>query len=77
MDKIVTPHDRYFRESFGRLEIARDFLRHNLPAALLTEIDLASLEISKDTFGRREGSDPAERDSERRHHHADLYRSVH
>jgi predicted transposase/invertase (TIGR01784 family) len=50
MDELGTPHDRYFRESFGRLEVARDFLRHNLPAALLSEIDLATLEISKDTY---------------------------
>ena len=50
MDELGTPHDRYFRESFGRLEVARDFLRHNLPTALLPEIDLATLEISKDTY---------------------------
>jgi hypothetical protein len=35
MDELGTPHDRYFRESSGRLEIARDFLLQNLPAALL------------------------------------------
>jgi predicted transposase YdaD len=34
MDDITNPHDRYFRESFSRLEVARDFLRHNLPAVL-------------------------------------------
>ncbi|WP_295446405.1 Rpn family recombination-promoting nuclease/putative transposase [uncultured Thiodictyon sp.] len=50
MDELGTPHDRYFRESFGRLEIARDFLFQNLPAALLAEIDLTTLEISKDTY---------------------------
>lgn len=50
MDELGTPHDRYFRESFGRLEIARDFLLQNLPAALLAEIDLTTLEISKDTY---------------------------
>jgi hypothetical protein len=37
MDDITNPHDRYFRESFSRIEVARDFLRHNLPAALLVE----------------------------------------
>ena len=50
MEEIGSPHDRYFRESFGRLEIARDFLRHNLPEPLLAEIDLATLEISEDTY---------------------------
>jgi hypothetical protein len=46
-------HDRYFRERFGRLEIAQDFLCHNLPAELLAEIDLATLEISRDTMRGR------------------------
>ena len=50
MDQISTPHDRYFRESFGRVEVARDFLRHNLPATLLAEVDLATLEIATDTY---------------------------
>ena len=50
MDDIATPHDTYFRESFGRREIALDFLRHHLPPELLAEIDLETLEISKDTY---------------------------
>ncbi|WP_058553874.1 Rpn family recombination-promoting nuclease/putative transposase [Thiohalocapsa sp. ML1] len=50
MDEIATPHDTYFRESFGRREIAQDFLRVQLPPALLAEIDLAGLEIAKDTY---------------------------
>jgi len=50
MDDIATPHDTYFHESFGRREIAVDFLRHHLPAELLAEIDLETLEISKDTY---------------------------
>ena len=49
MDNIISPHGRYFRESFARVEIARDFLRHNRPATLLPELDLATLEISTDT----------------------------
>ncbi len=50
MDEIATPHDTFFRESFGRREIAEDFLRHHLPAELLAEIELGTLEISKDTY---------------------------
>ena len=50
MDEIATPHDTFFRESFSRREIALDFLRHHLPAELLAEIDLVTLEISKDTY---------------------------
>ncbi|WP_295445261.1 Rpn family recombination-promoting nuclease/putative transposase [uncultured Thiodictyon sp.] len=50
MDEIATPHDAFFRESFGRREIALDFLRHQLPAEVLAEVDLGTLEISKDTY---------------------------
>ncbi len=50
MDEIANPHDAYFRESFGRAEIAQDFLRVHLPDAVLAEVDLDSLEISKDTY---------------------------
>ena len=49
MREIGTPHDRYFRETFGRVEIACDFLRHHLPAALLDAVDLGTLEVSPDT----------------------------
>jgi hypothetical protein len=38
------PHDCFFRKSFGRSDIAHDFLRHHLPVELLDEIDLATLE---------------------------------
>ena len=50
MDPIASPHDAFFRESFGRREIAQDFLRHQLPAGLLAALDLETLEVSKDTY---------------------------
>ena len=50
MDEIATPHDAFFRERFGRREIATDFLRQQLPAEILADIDLGTLEISKDTY---------------------------
>lgn len=50
MDEIANPHDAFFRESFGRREIAQDFLRHHLPASLRETVDLTSLEIAKDTY---------------------------
>jgi predicted transposase/invertase (TIGR01784 family) len=50
MDDIATPHDAFFRESFGRREVAEDFLRQHLPAALLAEVELRTLEISNDTY---------------------------
>ncbi len=48
MDELGTPHDRYFREDRGRLEIAgtsRTGRRGGAPG----EIGLATLEPSKDT----------------------------
>jgi predicted transposase YdaD len=50
MTRPGNPHDCFFRESFGRSEIARDFLRHHLPVGLLDDIDLATLAIGKDSF---------------------------
>jgi hypothetical protein len=50
MDRISSPHDTFFRESFTRREVARDFLRCQLQPALLAELDLTTLEISKDTY---------------------------
>lgn len=29
---VQNPHDRFFRESFGRLEIARNYLEEYLPS---------------------------------------------
>ena len=54
MDPIPTPHDRFFRESFGHREIAQDFLSHQLPEDLLAEIDLETLAIGKDSYISKE-----------------------
>jgi hypothetical protein len=50
MDNIPSPHDTFFRESFTRREVACDFLRCQLPAAVLVGLDLTTLEISKDSY---------------------------
>jgi predicted transposase/invertase (TIGR01784 family) len=47
---ISNPHDRFFKDVFSRRETARDFLQHYLPPDLRDQLDLASLEISKDSF---------------------------
>ena len=54
MNSLVTPHDRFFRESFARREIAQDFMRHHLTAEFLAEIDLDSLAIAKDSYVSKE-----------------------
>lgn len=50
MEPTPTPHDCFFRESFGRIDIARDFLRCYLPAAILVDVALTTLMIAKDTY---------------------------
>ena len=50
MTTTPTPHDCFFRENFSRPVIARDFLCHHLPAALLPELDLERMSVSPDTF---------------------------
>ena len=50
MDSLTNPHDRFFKESFSRLETARDFVRHYLPADVTALLNLDTLEITKDSF---------------------------
>lgn len=48
--KIHQAHDKLFKETFGDVTVAQDFLQHYLPSSLLKVVDLASLEISNDSF---------------------------
>lgn len=48
--EISNPHDRFFRETFSRTEIARDFLRNYLPEEVSGLLDFSSLELRKDSF---------------------------
>lgn len=50
MSEIQNPHDRFFRETFSRLEIARDFIQHYLPHEVVAILDLDTLELQKDSF---------------------------
>ena len=52
--KPPNPHDAYFRESFQRIAVARDFLDHVLPAALRETIDLETLTLAQDNFVSQE-----------------------
>jgi predicted transposase/invertase (TIGR01784 family) len=47
---LDNPHDRFFRETFSRREVAEGFLRGYLPSAVADKIDWASLAIAKDSF---------------------------
>ena len=66
MSEVPNPHDSFFRETFGRKEIAADFLLHYLPSDLLDCLDLDTLRLSKDSFV----------DQELRNHYSDLLYTV-
>ena len=48
--KIQNPHDKFFKETFSKVEVARDFIKNYLPESVLAVIDLETLEIQKDSF---------------------------
>ena len=50
MDIINQPHDKFFKETFGDIEIARDFIINYLPPELVQIIDIDHLTIEKDSF---------------------------
>ena len=47
---VINPHDRFFKETFGRPQVTRDFLRSYLPADVAALIDFDTLELEKETF---------------------------
>ena len=47
---VQNPHDRFFRQSFGRVEIARDYLEEYLPAELRRLLDLEQLQLQDGSF---------------------------
>lgn len=47
---LPDPHDRFFRETFSRKEVAEGFLRAYLPPAIAERINWDSLDIAKDSF---------------------------
>ncbi|WP_077369179.1 Rpn family recombination-promoting nuclease/putative transposase [Anaerosalibacter sp. Marseille-P3206] len=48
--KIQNPHDKFFKETFGNVEIAKDFLNNYLPENIMNVIDVNTLEPQKDSF---------------------------
>jgi len=47
---IKTPHDLFFRRSFGRPEVARGYLQAYLPVALRDSLDLTELALEESNF---------------------------
>ncbi len=50
MSSLSTPHDRYFRATFSRPEVALDFLKNYLPPELRARLDLSTLSLKKESF---------------------------
>ena len=47
---IQNPHDKFFKEIFGKVEVARDFFSNYLPQNILNIIDIDTIESQKDSF---------------------------
>jgi predicted transposase/invertase (TIGR01784 family) len=48
--KIQNVHDKFFKETFGRTDVASDFLINYLPKDLVSLIDFKTIEPQKDSF---------------------------
>ena len=51
---IQNPHDKFFKEIFGKVEVARDFLNNYLPESIMKIVDMNTLEPQKDSFINKE-----------------------
>lgn len=49
-NSLFNPHDKFFKEFFGRKEIAKSFLREYLPQSLHNRFDFSTLAIKKDSY---------------------------
>jgi predicted transposase/invertase (TIGR01784 family) len=48
--KIHLSHDGLFRTTFDKKEVAESFIRENLPAEIVKDLDFSALSISRDSF---------------------------
>lgn len=48
--KLQNPHDKFFKETFSNIEVAKDFIINYLPENIVKIIDLDTLELQKDSF---------------------------
>ena len=48
--KTQTPHDSFFKETIGKVEVAEDFLNNYLPEGIRNIVDTRTLEPQKDSF---------------------------
>lgn len=51
MDKKITNvHDKFFKSTFGDIEVATDFLNNYLPSEVLEVVDLSTIEVQNGSF---------------------------
>jgi len=50
MDKVINPHDKYFKSSMSDMRVARSFIQSHLPKNVLERMDLATLKQRNETF---------------------------
>ncbi|MCE7986096.1 MAG: Rpn family recombination-promoting nuclease/putative transposase [Caldilinea sp. CFX5] len=52
--KLTNPHDRFFKQTLSRPEVATDLIRYYLPPEIVTLLDLTTVQIAKDSFVDKE-----------------------
>jgi predicted transposase/invertase (TIGR01784 family) len=52
--KIQNPHDKFFKETFGNVAVAKDFLNNYLPQSIMNIVDMDTLKPQKDSFINKE-----------------------
>lgn len=50
MSDLSNPHDKFFKETFTRIEVARDFFAHYLPQSVVDALDLDTLTLQSGSF---------------------------
>ncbi|TWH55990.1 putative transposase/invertase (TIGR01784 family) [Desulfitobacterium sp. LBE] len=50
MSLIHNPHDKFFKETFGDVGMARSFLKNYLPQEILALVDLETILPQKDSY---------------------------
>jgi Putative transposase, YhgA-like len=50
MNQLNNPHDKFFKETFSRLEVAQSFIKEVFPPDLLERLNLSALKRVNDSF---------------------------
>jgi len=48
--RIQNPHDKFFKETFSNVAVAKDFVNNYLPQSIINIVDINTLEPQKDSF---------------------------